>query len=292
MRAGGVTRFATTEGIRVVTKGKPQTFSLKDYLDSGDKKLLPEIAPGTTIFVPKEQEEIKAGSSTIYVMGEVAKPGAFDIKVGVGFLDVLANAGGPTRFADTNEIRVLKANGGVENFDLLAYTESKGKRVAPPKLGPGDTIFVPEKQTDDSSSWLKNSPDKVVRIIGAINSPGRYEWNDEMTILDLIAEAGGPGDRANTSHIEILPNNAQGTESKVQIFDLAALVEKGGRLDQLPKLKPGWTISVPTLPQENANDNRSSWLQQPAETSIYVLGARCAIRAATPSARTCISWTS
>jgi protein involved in polysaccharide export with SLBB domain len=274
MRAGGVTRFASTEGIRVVTKGKPQTFSLKDFLDSGDRKLLPEIAPGTTIFVPKEQEEIKGGASTIYVMGEVAKPGAFEIKLGVSFLDVLANAGGPTRYADTNEIRVLKADGGVENFDLLAYTESKGKRAALPKLGAGDTIFVPEKQQEEGSSWLKNSPDKVVRIIGAINSPGRYEWNDEMTILDLIAEAGGPGDRANTSHIEILPASKEaGADSKVQIFDLAQLVEKGGRLDQLPKLKPGWTVSIPTLPETPANDNRSSWLQQPAETSIYVLGA-------------------
>ncbi|MDB5360287.1 MAG: periplasmic protein [Rhodospirillales bacterium] len=274
MRAGGVTRFATTDGIRVVTKGKPQTFSLKDYLDSGDKKLLPEIGPGTTIFVPKELEEIKGGASTIYVMGEVAKPGAFEIKLGVGFLDVLANAGGPTRFANTNEIRILKANGGVENFDLLAYTETKSKRVAPPKLGPGDTIFVPEKQQEEGGSWLKNSPDKVVRIIGAINSPGRYEWNDEMTILDLIAEAGGPADRANTSHIEILPGSKEvGANTAVQIFDLASLVEKGGRLDQLPKLKPGWTISIPTLPQSNGNDNRSSWLQQPAETSIYVLGA-------------------
>jgi len=273
MRAGGVTRYATTDGIRVVTRGKPQTFSLKDYLDSGDRKLLPDIGPGTTIFVPKEIEEIKGGISTIYVMGEVAKPGAFEIKAGVGFLDVLANAGGPTRYADTNEIRVLKASGGVENFDLLAYTESKGKRVATPKLGPGDTIFVPEKQQEEGSSWLKNSPDKVVRIIGAINNPGRYEWSDEMTILDLIAEAGGPGDRANTSHIEILPGTSErGAESKVQIFDLASLVEKGGRLDQLPKLKPGWTVSVPALP-ENPNDNRSSWLQQPAETSIYVLGA-------------------
>ena len=276
MRAGGVTRYATTDGIRVVTKGKPQTFSLKDYLDSGDKKLLPEIAPGSTIFVPKEIEEIKGGASTIYVMGEVAKPGAFEIKAGVGFLDVLANAGGPTRFADTNEIRILKADGGVENFDLLAYTEAKGKRAATPKLGAGDTIFVPQKDQAEGNagnSWLKNTPDKIVRIIGAIKSPGRYEWSDEMTILDLIAEAGGPGDKANTSHIEILPGtNEHGADTKVQIFDLASLVEKGGRLDQLPKLKPGWTISIPSLP-DNPNDNRSSWLQQPAETSIYVLGA-------------------
>jgi protein involved in polysaccharide export with SLBB domain len=273
MRAGGVTRFATTEGIRVITKGKPQTFSLKDYLDSGDRKLLPQIEAGTTIFVPKEQEEIKGGASTIYVMGEVAKPGAFEIKAGVGFLDVLANAGGPTRFADTKAIRVLKSDGGVDNFDLLQYTEAKGKRAALPKLGAGDTIFVPEKPENETDSWLKNTPDKVVRIIGAINSPGRYEWSDEMTILDLIAEAGGPGDRANTSHIEILPGGAaKGADTKVQIFDLAQLVEKGGRLDQLPKLQPGWTVSIPALP-DNPNDSRASWLQQPAETSIYVLGA-------------------
>ncbi len=38
-------------------------------------------------------------------------------------MDILANAGGPTRFAESRQIRVLKADGKVIKFDLTAYTE-------------------------------------------------------------------------------------------------------------------------------------------------------------------------
>lgn len=275
MRAGGVTRFATVEGIRVIDKGQPQLFNLKAYLDSGNRDLLPAIGPGTTIFVPKEVEEVKAGPHTVYVMGEVFKPGSFEAAPNASFLDVLANAGGPTRFADTSGIRLLHLDGSTEAFDLQAYSLAKNKEVALPHVGAGDAIFVPERPVTDNQntgSWLKLTPDRIVRIIGAVNKPARYEWSEKMTILDLIAEAGGPTRLANTARIEVLPGANRGNPSKVIIFDLADLVENGGRLDQLPVLVPGDTVSVPYLP-ENPVDNKSTYIQQSSENSIYILGA-------------------
>jgi protein involved in polysaccharide export with SLBB domain len=273
MRAGGVTRYATVEGIRVIDKGKPQLFNLKAYLDSGNRDLLPNVGPGATIFVPKEVEEVKGGAHTVYVMGEVFKPGSFEAAPNATFLDILANAGGPTRFADTGGIRVLHVDGSTENFDLNSYSLAKTKGATMPRLGSGDAIFVPEHEVTAQDSWLKYTPDRIVRIIGAVNHPGRFEWSDQMSILDLIAEAGGPTRLANTSHIEVLPVGADRTAgSKVVLFDLANLVEYGGRLDQLPVLKPGDTVTIPELP-ENPVDNKSTWLQQAAETSIYIMGA-------------------
>ncbi len=272
MRAGGVTRYSTVEGIRVITKNQPQLFNLKEYLDTGRRDLLPLIAPGTTIYIPKEIEEVKGGQRTVYVMGEVFKPGAFETKPTVSFLDVLANAGGPTRFADTSGLRILHQDGTVDQFNLLSYTEAKTKNPPLPKLQPGDAIFVPEKaENDQTSSWLKYGPDRIVRIIGAINAPGRYEWNDTMSILDLIAEAGGPGPRANTARIQILPSD-KGPDAKVELFDLGALLEKGGRLDQLPVIKPGYTVTIPELP-DDVRDNRSNYLKQSPDNSIYLIGA-------------------
>ncbi len=72
MRSGGVTRYAGVEQIRIISNNVPTLFNLKKYLDSGDEQLLPELAPGTTIFVPKQEEEIKSGANTVYIMGEVA----------------------------------------------------------------------------------------------------------------------------------------------------------------------------------------------------------------------------
>ncbi len=164
--------------------------TVKRYLDTGDQSLLPEILPGATIFVPKQEEEIKAGANVVYVMGEVAHPGAYEGKKGASFMDILANAGGPTRFAESRQIRVIKADGGVINFDLTAHTEGlSNQRV--PAVGPGDAIFVPEKTDMNEKSWLKVAPSRAVAVMGEVVRPGRIEWSDEMDLIDLIAHVGG-----------------------------------------------------------------------------------------------------
>ena len=144
MKAGGVTRYAGVEQIRVITNGEPVLFNLKHYLDSGDATLLPLIAPGSTIFIPRQEEQIKTGSSVVYVMGEVFKPGAYEGKKDITFMDILANAGGPTRFAESRQIKIIKADGQVESFDLTAYTHGTTDRSLPAIVA-GDAIFVPEK---------------------------------------------------------------------------------------------------------------------------------------------------
>lgn len=269
MRAGGVTRYASVEQIRVINHSQPTLFNLKQYLDKGDSALLPVLAEGATIFVPKEQEEIKSGALTVYVMGEVFKPGAFESNQQASFLDILANAGGPTRFAESRQIRILRANGQVDKFDLQAFTEGLNSQL--PTMRPGDAIFIPEKTDPNEKSWLKVSPNNAVRIMGAVYKPGRYEWSNEMSFLDLLAHAGGPTARADIAHIQLLytPKHAKATQ---QIFDLERFLQQGGSYHTLPKIVAGFTVIVPELPQD-PSDNKAQWIRQPSDNSIYVFGA-------------------
>ncbi|MEF1341509.1 SLBB domain-containing protein, partial [Vibrio rotiferianus] len=168
-------------------------------------KLLPAIEPGATIFVPKQEEEIKAGANVVYIMGEVDKPGAYEGKKGASFMDILANAGGPTRYAESRQIRVIKASGQVLKFDLTAHTEGLSNQP-PPKIQAGDAIFVPEKTDMNEKSWLKVSPDRAVAVMGEVVRPGRIEWSDEMDLIDLLAHVGGPTRRADTTEIEVANN--------------------------------------------------------------------------------------
>jgi protein involved in polysaccharide export with SLBB domain len=268
MRAGGVTRYAAVEQIRIINQGKPILFNLQNYLDTGDKAQLPDVQPGATLFVPKQMEEIRRGASTVYVMGEVAKPGAFDGKPGATFIDVLANAGGPTRFADTRQIRVLRADGKVEMVDLPRYTENPNAAPLPP-VRPGDAIFVPEKMDTNEPSWLKIAPGRAVQVLGAVYKPGRFEWSDEMTFFDLIAQAGGPTARADVSHVQIIKSDAE--RAKPTLFDLGAFLDKGGDLASVPKIRAGTIIMVPELPQDPA-DNKAQWTRQASDRSIHIMG--------------------
>ncbi len=135
-------------------------------------------------------------------MGEVFKPGAYEGREGDSFLDILANAGGPTRYAESRQIRLLRTDGTIEPIDLQAYTE--GMQKALPQVKPGDAIFVPEKTDINEKSWLKVAPGRAVMVMGAVRIPGRYEWSDEMSLLDLIAHAGGPKERADIAKVQIL----------------------------------------------------------------------------------------
>ncbi|PMG83247.1 sugar ABC transporter substrate-binding protein [Vibrio breoganii] len=265
MRSGGVTRYASVEQIRVISDNSPTTFNLKRYLDSGDDSMLPKLNPGSIVFVPKMEEEIKSGANMVYVMGEVAGPGAFESKPGATFMDILANAGGPTRFAESRQIRLIKANGRVIRFDLTAFTEGIGG-VRPPAIENGDAIFVPEKTDMNEKSWLKVSPNRAVNIIGEVVRPGRIEWSDEMDLMDLLAHVGGPTLRADTTTIEVVDS-----ERKVQVFDLDAYIRNGAKRSQLPHISAGSIVRVHDLPQD-PSDNKSQWVRQKSEASIYVFG--------------------
>jgi protein involved in polysaccharide export with SLBB domain len=268
LRSGGVTRYATVEQIKIISGSEATVFNLQTYLDSGNPKLLPTITPGTTIFVPKQIEEIRTGARTVYVMGEVAKPGAFDMKAGATFVELLANAGGPTRFAETRQVRILRGDGSVESFDLVMYTEGKLKKM--PAVNAGDAIFIPEKTETIEPSWLKIPPTRAVQLIGAVRKPGRYEWSNEMGLLDLLAAAGGPHEKADVANLQILSN--QGGKVVPIKFDLQAFLTQGGALSAVPKIAAGYTINVPELPQ-SPHDNKALWTRQAPESSIYIMGA-------------------
>ncbi|MEH6453124.1 MAG: SLBB domain-containing protein, partial [Psychromonas sp.] len=268
MGSGGVTRYAGVEKIRVITEGTPTLFNLKEYLDSGDEAYLPNIEPGSTIFVPKQEEEIKSGKHMVYVMGEVAKPGAYEGKDGIGFMDILANAGGPTRFAESRQIRIIKADNSIVAFDLTAYTEGTTNKV--PSISAGDAIFVPEKTDMNEKSWLKVTPNRAVRVLGSVVRPGRVEWSDEMSLMDLLAHVGGPTQRADTNNIEIVIPQANGT-TKTHDFDLNAFIKNGEPDRALPAIKAGSTIMVHDLPQD-PSDNKAQWVRQASDKSIYIFG--------------------
>ncbi|EPT8449769.1 SLBB domain-containing protein [Vibrio fluvialis] len=267
MRSGGVTRYASVEQIRIISDNTPTLFNLKKYLDSGNSALLPILKPGSTVFVPKQEEEIKAGANVVYVMGEVAIPGAYEGKPGASFMDILANAGGPTRFAESRQIRIIKANGQVIRFDMVAYTEGSGSSPLPAIVS-GDAIFVPEKLDMNEKSWLKVTPDRAVNVFGEVTRPGRIEWSDEMDLMDLLAHVGGPTLRADTTRIEIVPSAGS---QRMQHFNLDEFIKNGAPRHTLPRINAGAIIRVHDLPQD-PSDNKSQWVRQSSDSSIYVFG--------------------
>lgn len=269
MRAGGVTRYAGTEQIRIIHEGTPSPFNLKNYMDTASAADMPAIAPGDVIFVPQKEKGIKTGNRTVYVMGEVHKPGAFEIQGDIGFFHMLSNAGGPTRFADTRKLQIIRNNGDVEYFDLFMFTQNP-EGMSPPNIKAGDAILVPHNTRSNENSWLNTPPTAAVQILGAVNKPGRYEWSNEMSVFDLFGHAGGPKLQADLANVEITLPQADGSSTSIR-FDAQGAIKEGYVHAELPQLRGGAVVMVPELPND-PSDNKSQWVRQGQDSTIYMFG--------------------
>ncbi|WP_354010507.1 SLBB domain-containing protein [Endozoicomonas lisbonensis] len=269
LRAGGVTRYSSVEQIRVIDDGEPILFNLKSYLDIGDLGQLPILKEGATVFVPKQVDAVNGGGRTVYVMGQVQKPGAFETGEKVSFLDVLANAGGPNRYADNSMVRILRADGNVIRFNLQEYAEGGDAKL--PRVLPGDAIFIPQKSTLVDDSWLKIPTNTSVRIIGAVQKPGRYLWSEGINFMDMLSHAGGPNAKADIARVRIVSTGDNGKAISRE-FNLQHFIERGGNWNSLPKLSGGVTVIFPELP-EDPSDNKAQWIRLSSEQAIYIMGA-------------------
>ncbi len=97
-------------------------------------------APRVTVAL--EEEKLVAVS----VLGEVAKPGVYDLAAGAGVLQALASAGGMTPWASNDRIFVLRRNGGEARPTRIRFTEEAlahaEDRSSSFRLRRGDVVVV------------------------------------------------------------------------------------------------------------------------------------------------------
>lgn len=88
---------------------------------------------------------LEAKSFKVSVIGEVAKPGRYELKTWTTVLDILALAGGPTQFASRNKIYVLRSDG--KNQSRIAFNYNKALSSPTEQenfyLHAGDIVVVP-----------------------------------------------------------------------------------------------------------------------------------------------------
>ncbi len=88
----------------------------------------------------------QVNSYRFVVAGNVARPGAFTQKYYVTIAEAIAMAGGPTRFADTEAVLLLRPEEGGKirkipvDYDKIASMEAPEQNLV---LARGDTLFVP-----------------------------------------------------------------------------------------------------------------------------------------------------
>ena len=222
--AGGPTDRADLAKATVIREekmsGKPDPIEvnlLQAFAGGGDPDV--KLQAGDVVFVP-------AADRRMVILGQVSKPGAYDLLDGQHVSDLLAAGGGVTPQAAQQHAFIIR---GSEQIPVDVRRILAGDMTANLPLKAGDTLVIPESQ------------DRVA-VLGAVNRPGKFELTDGMKLTDAVALAGGQTDAANLGQVAIV--RLEAGKTKTIAVDLGKALSGKDVSQNLP-LQSGDIVYVP-----------------------------------------------
>lgn len=116
-------------------------------------------------------------SINIYLVGEVASPGTYQLSSLSTVLTALSSAGGPAKTGSLRKVKVLRKGKEVATIDFYDFFQ-RGDNSQDVRLHSGDTILVPVAGS-------------LVGVAGGVRRPGIYELLEGETLGEVLNAAGG-----------------------------------------------------------------------------------------------------
>jgi polysaccharide export outer membrane protein len=144
-------------------------------------------AAHVTVFIKEYQK--------VAVFGAVGKPGNYELVGPTTLLQVISEAGGLTADA-MNELYIFRKEKGGEDKKITINLRDlivNGNQVLDIELQPNDVVNIPIDQL------------LTVFVYGNVKTPGaiQFRQSKKITLLQAVAQAGGPTEWASTSHVTI-----------------------------------------------------------------------------------------
>jgi protein involved in polysaccharide export with SLBB domain len=183
--AGGTNEQGSPRSIQLIRQGRVvDTLDMYHYLYQNQQSENPILEDGDVLFVPVNSNNVK-------VMGQVFRPGIFEVKPGERLLDIIEMAGGITPVATKEEIKIEN----VATPDVVQSISYKklfidGDQNLNILLREGDVVTVPTAPTS-------------VTVVGQVQKGGTFVFEPGTVLSYYLGMAGGYGERASTGNIKI-----------------------------------------------------------------------------------------
>jgi len=189
---------------------------------------------------------ILEAKNQVAVLGEVGEPGSYYLADEEKLSTVLAMAGGTTKTADLQHLRIIGADGRLRSVNYEPLLR-EGAEAPPVLCSAGDTVIVPVNR-------------RRIAVLGAVNRPGVYTIQTGDTLLDIISQAGGVimGKSVPEHTALIRAGTEEGEPLRLNLRDLSsvgseaeALLAQDGDVIFMPESKRldwrDWTSIVSSL---------------------------------------------
>lgn len=251
--AGGPTPVADLRRISVTRAdgGKNVRADLSRALRTGEVSDNVALEPGDLIIVPE------GPPPTALVLGEVARPGSYELQGAMRLLDALSLAGGPTPRADLRRVTLTRTGQtDAETIDLQELlTRGQPAKESPrlPARGSGEqTVSYPERRaaSDEGASIVLRPGDTLVvpenerkfYVLGEVNRAEAFPLKPNDRLLDAITTAGGATREADLTRVMLIRKDPKG-QPVVRRLDLKQMM-KTGDLARNEPLREGDVIFV------------------------------------------------
>jgi polysaccharide export outer membrane protein len=204
--AGGFTEKAGQSQAKLIRRspsGQEQTTILDlSGADPAARDLV--LKDGDTLLIPS--------GNTFYVLGEVKKPGAYQLDPATTAVGAMTLAGGFTEKAAQSLVKLTrKLPTGVEETTVLDLSGADA-RAREFLLKDGDILLVPTGNT--------------FYVMGEVKKPGAYQLDPSTTAIQAIAMAGGFTDKAAPNRTKIIRTHPDGRQETI-VLDLNDVIKRG-----------------------------------------------------------------
>ncbi len=180
------------------------------------------LQDGDVLLIPKTQER------KVSVIGQVSRPGSYDLSQDSTLLSLLADAGNPLKGAGLSRSYVLRDNVQIP-IDLrdAVLSNRPSAAVSNFKLQADDVLVI--RDVSDQ-----------IQVIGQVGQPGAYDLSDDLTVMSLLAKTGNPTPTAALSNAYVLRDRQR------LPFDLRSTI--AGNIDDKAinfRFEPGDVLVVP-----------------------------------------------
>ena len=211
--AGGFTEKAgqsQAKLIRRLPSGQEQTMVLDLSGADPTARDFP-LRDGDTLLIPS--------GNTFYVLGEVRKPGAYQLEPATTAVGALTLAGGFSEKAAQSQVKLTRRlPSGVEETTVLDLSGAD-PRAREFILKDGDILLVP--------------PGNTFYVMGEVKKPGAYQLDPSTTAIQAIAVAGGFTDKAAPNRTKVIRTHPDGRQETI-VVDLNDVIKRGRKEKDLP----------------------------------------------------------
>lgn len=144
------------------------------------------------------------------ILGQVAKPGVYELSAKTTLLEFISQAGGLTPEAGDRAIVKREGSSNEEVNIQLRKLIDKGDATQNVAIMDGDKVFI------DKAG--------LVYVTGQVKKPDSYKYQDKLTIMKAITMAGGFTDTASKGSIDVV-RKVNGKEQVISDVDLDYIVQ-------------------------------------------------------------------